>query len=199
MSRSLIYTQKLRRDSIFVKIIAQYRVRLHSMFTESSAKCYDGVSGAVRRSFSFFARFGCQYKQKPRVQLFDRTFLRVLARFKKGNPEKWDKIAQIRFFVPLQPGQKQNEAGSKAALTRQSPSEGARRGTKFLKQDFLSHFFQKPAFEMSERQEKPKSRSALVFHGIRKKTKNPVWQRILFIFPDLLPHFWDSSPISKTK
>ncbi|MBR7062098.1 MAG: hypothetical protein IKI42_03605 [Clostridia bacterium] len=127
---------------------------------------------------------------------------------KRGNSEKWDKIAQIRFFVPfraaslhswlhlrerirlperkngtkkpkkaffvpLQPGQKQNEAGSKAALTRQSPSEGARRGTKFLKQDFLPHFFQKPAFEMSERQEKPKSRSALVFSRNQEKNQKP--------------------------
>jgi hypothetical protein len=133
---------------------------------------------------------------------------------KRGNPEKWDKIAQIRFFVPfraaslhswlhllerirlperengtkkpkkalfvpLQPGQKQNEAGSKAALTRQSPSEGARRGTKFLKQDFLSHFFQKPAFEMSKRHLKG-SFLCLFYSTVRCSNSNNGFRAVWF-------------------
>ena len=58
-------------------------------------------------------------------------------------------------FVPLPPGQKRYEAVAKAAIDPPNPSEGAQSGTKFLKRDFLSHFFQNLAFEMSKRHEKP--------------------------------------------
>ena len=68
--------------------------------------------------------------------------------------ESGTKRREKALFVPLQPGQKRYEAVSEAALTRRSSSEGAQSGTKFLKRDFLSHFFQNLAFEMSKRHEK---------------------------------------------
>ena len=133
--------------------------------------------------FHFLPGFAVNINKNPVFNYSTGPFSAFSLVLKRGNPEKWDKIAQIRFFVPLQPGQKQNEAGSKAALTRQSPSEGARRGTKFLKQDFLSHFFQKPAFEMSERQEKPKSRSALIFSRNQEKNQKPRVAAFCLFFP----------------
>ena len=61
----------------------------------------------------------------------------------------------------MQPGQKRYKAVSKASMTRQNPSEAAQSGTKFLKRNFLSHFFQNPAFGMSKRHEKPKLKSVV--------------------------------------